>query len=97
MMNLLGDLLKNRNLNSTLVRGVKAAQIVAAAEKILIDRFGEGIKNSAAPAYFKNQILSIACLSSSAASEIKLHESSILEDLNKAVPGAQVVKIRYLS
>lgn len=97
MMNLLGDLLKNKNLNSPLVRGVRAAQIISAAEKILINRFGEGIKNSAAPAYFKNQILTIACLSSSAASEIKLHENSILEDLNKAVPGAQILKIRYLS
>lgn len=97
MMNSLGDLLKNRNLNSPLVRGVRAAQIIAAAEKILIERFGLGIMTSAAPAYFKNQILAIACLSSSAASEIRLYEKAILVDLNNAVPGAQIVKIRYLS
>ena len=97
MMNLFCDILKNRNLNSPLVRGVRASQIIEAAEKILISRFGEGIKTAAAPAYFKNQTLTIACLSSTAAGEIKLYENSIIEEINKEVPGDQVTKIRYLS
>ena len=79
------------------MRGVRASQIVSAAEKILIGRFGEGIKTAAAPAYFKNQTLTIACLSSTAAGEIKLYENLIIEEINKAVPGGHVLKIRYLS
>ncbi len=97
MMNLFADILKNRNFNSPLVRGVRASQIIAEAEKILVSRFGEGIKTVAAPAYFKNQTLTIACLSSTAAGEIKLYENSIIEEINKAVPGGHVLKIRYLS
>ena len=96
-MNSLSDLLKNRNLNSPLVRGVRAAQVIAAAEKILTEQFGPEIMTSAAPAYYKNQILSIACLSSSAASEIRMRENSIIGSINQAVPGAQITKIRYLS
>lgn len=97
MMDSLSNILKNNKLSSSLVRGVRAAQIIAAAEKILIEKFGEGIKTIAAPAYFKNQTLTIACLSSSAAGEIKLNEKFIIDELNKAVPSAQVNKIRYLS
>ena len=97
MLNLLGDILKNKNFNSPILRGVRAAQVIAEAEKILVAKFGEEIRASASPAYYKNQTLAIACLSSTAANEIKLYERSILEELNKAVPGALIVKIRYLS
>lgn len=97
MMNSLGDLLRSKNLNSPLVRGIRAAEVIAAAEKILIKRFGQGIMSSAAPAYYKNQTLTIACLSSAAASEIKLYENQILEELKNTVPGAEIKRIRYLS
>lgn len=97
MMNLFGDILKSKNLNSPILRGVRASQVVEAAEKILITCFGETIKEQAAPAYFKNNTLTIACLSSTAAQEIKLYEQQILKELNGAVYGADVRKIRYLS
>ncbi len=97
MMDKLGDILKGNKFATPLVKGVRAAQVIAAAEKLLIEKFGEGIKTIAAPAYFKNQTLTIACLSSSAAGEIKLNEKLIIEELNRAVPYAQINKIRYLS
>ena len=97
MMKSLGDLLKNNNLSSPLLIGVRAAQVVEEAQKILVKEFGDDISKYAAPAYYKNGVLTIACLSSSAAQEIKLRERNILLELNDKLKGPKIEKIRYLS
>lgn len=96
-MNSFGDILKFKGLNSPIVKGVRATQIIAATEAILVKTFGESIKEQAAPAYFKNNTVSIACLSSTAAGEIKLYEKQLIKEINAAVYGADVRKFRYLS
>jgi hypothetical protein len=96
-MKSLGDLLKNNGISSPLLIGVRAARVVEEAEKLLVKEFGEEIKNYAAPAYYKNGILTIACLSSSAAQEIKLREKDFLTAINTVLSGIKVEKIRYLS
>ena len=82
-MRSLGDLLKNNGISSAILKGVRAAKVMEETEKLLIKEFGPEIKNYVSPAYFKNRTLTIACLSSSAAQEIKLRESGLLAELNK--------------
>jgi hypothetical protein len=97
MMKSLGELLRNNGLSSPVLIGVRAARVIEETEKLLIKEFGLEIKNYASPAYFKNGILTIACLSSSAAQEIKLREKDLLYALNTVLSGVKVEKIRYLS
>lgn len=96
-MKSLADLLRNSNLNSPILKGVRASFIVEASDAILINLFGPEIKVHASVAFFKNNTLTIACLSSTVASEIRLNEARILSQINAKVPGANVAKIRYLS
>lgn len=96
-MKSIGDLLKNNNLSSPILKGVRAAKILEETQKILVREFGDEITSYATPAYFKHKTLTIACLSSAAAQEIKLREKSILDELNRALPGVKIEKIRYLS
>lgn len=96
-MKSLADLLRNSNLNSPILKGVRASIIVEAGEAVLVNLFGPEIKVHANVAFFKNNTLTIACLSGSVASEIKLNEPRILAQINAKVPGANVTKIRYLS
>lgn len=97
MMNSLGDLLRYKNFTSPFLKGVRASQVVAASESVLKKIFGDDILAHVHPAFFKNQTLAIACLSSTAAQELKLHETQLLRDINNLVPGAGLAKIRYLS
>jgi predicted nucleic acid-binding Zn ribbon protein len=97
MMKSLGELLRKHNISSPVMKGVNAARVVEEAQKILTTEFGPEILNYAAPAYYKNKVLTIACLSSSAAQEIKLREKSLLLSLNKALGGLSVEKVHYLS
>ena len=74
---------------------VTAALICDEFDKIIQNHFGDKIKNKAKALYFKNNILTIACLSSVMAQEIKLNEKKILDKINKKFSG-RVERIRYL-
>jgi predicted nucleic acid-binding Zn ribbon protein len=97
MMKSFSDILNNKNISSPLVRGVRAAQVIDVAKKVLTEEFGASIKEHVNPAYFKNQTLTIACLSSTAAQELRLREQSLLNKLNDRLRGVVVSRIRYLS
>lgn len=96
-MESLGKILGNKNLNTPLIKGLRASEVIAAAESILVKFFGDPIKTHASPAYYKNHTLTIACLSSTVAQEIRLHENALIAAINEKVPNVEVSKIRYLS
>lgn len=96
-MDTIGKILGNKGVNSPLLRGALAALSVEAANDVLLEMFGERSVNSARALYVKKQILSIACLSSIMAQEIRLREKQIISGINKRLGRTTVEKIRYLA
>jgi hypothetical protein len=92
-----GDLVNNSRHSEPFIKGVKAAQIIDFTSKVLAKEFGEAIGEHAKPAYFKNETLTIACLSPSIAQEIKFIENKILNELKNSFPNLKISKISYLS
>lgn len=93
----LASIIKARSSQSPLMRGVLASLIVEKANGALIELLGEKSVDCARAVYFKNHILTVACLSSVAAQEIKLYEAKIIDEINRQVGRAMVAKIRYLA
>ncbi len=91
------NIFKDKTHHSPLLRGVAAALTVEAANAALIDVLGEKIIDLARAVYVKNRTLSVACLSSAAAQEIKLNERKILAKINSKAGEGAVEGIRYLS
>jgi hypothetical protein len=74
---------KNLQQKSGLAKQIQATLICEEFEKIILNIWGDKIKNLTKALYFKNNTLTIASLSSTVAQEIKLNENKILEKLNK--------------
>jgi predicted nucleic acid-binding Zn ribbon protein len=96
-MKSLGDLLQKKQNKSALWRGVSAALIVEESNKVLKDFLGKDAANLAQAVYFKNKIITFACLSSVTAQEIRLGENEILFKINEKFGKNTVEKIRYLA
>lgn len=91
------DILSGKAPSSAFGRGVEAARVVEAANSILESLFGKEIKDCAQAIYFKNGTITVACLSSVAAQEIKICEEKIIFDLNAKFHKNIVNKINYSS
>ena len=87
---------KNINQKSGLKKQIIAALVCDEFDKIIIEIWGEKIRDQVRAIYYKNNILTIASLSSVVAQEIKLNEQNILEKLNKKFDKI-VEQIRYLT
>ena len=87
---------KNFKQKSSLSRQVTAALICDDFDNLLKEYWGDASKNKAKAIYFKNNTLTIACLSSAMAQEIKLNEQKILSVLNDKHHNL-IDNIRYLN
>ena|SRR3989339_229280 len=96
-METLADILKQKSSASPLMRGVKTAMVLEEANGLLLEIFGESITDRARALCLKNKIITMACLSSVLAQEIRLNEKRILKELNTKFGQATVEKLRYLS
>lgn len=79
-----------------MVRGVTAAAIVERAALCLNQLFGPNINEYAQPAHFKDDTLTVTCVSPLIAQEIKLREADFLACLNGQNSLGQVKKIKYI-
>lgn len=95
-MRSISSILRSASSRSPLIKGVTAAVTVEAANAALATLFGKQIFDHAQAAHIKNNVLAIACLSSSAAQEIKLHEARFIELVNKQVGMEAVKRVKYL-
>jgi len=80
---------------SGLAKQIQATLVCEEFDKIIKEKWGDKIINKIKAMYFKDNILTIASLSSVASQEIKLHEKKILETINLKFENI-VEKIRYL-
>ena len=96
-MKSIANILGNRANGSQLIKQVTAALTVETANDILEKIFGTDIKEMAQAVYIKQKILTIACIGSTVAQEIKLHEEILLKEIvNKVGPGI-VVRICFIT
>jgi hypothetical protein len=96
MFSALGKILEQKSSANPMLRGVNAAMIVEIANKALVEILGKGITDTAQAVFLRQETLTIACLSSTAAQEIKLHEAELLEKIQKETISQLVKKVRYL-
>src|SRR3989344_7912279 len=76
---------------------VEASMVVEKTNEILKEFFGVESVRFAQAVYFKERTITITCLSSVMAQEIKLNEKKIILALNNKLGGQTVEKIRYLA
>ena len=86
---------KNFKQKSGLAKQIQAALVCDEFDKIINKQWKGKVKDKTKALYFKDNILTIASLSSVIAQEIKLHEKDILEKINQKFGGV-VERIRYL-
>jgi len=86
---------KNIQKKSGLTKQIQATLICEKFDKIIQEKWGNKMINKVKAMYFKDNILTIASLSSVASQEIKLHEKEILEKINEKF-GNIIKNIRYL-
>jgi len=97
IMQSLSSLIKSKQNLSPVWKGVEASLIVEKANEILISILGEQAINQAQAVYFKNKILTLACLSSVASQEVRLYEQQIRDKINDIFGPNTVEKLRYLA
>jgi len=66
-------------------------------EKIAKDILGEEISRQTKPLYVKNNILTIACLSSLIMQELRYKEGELVERINKEMGSWVIKKLNYIS
>jgi len=91
--NILGKSIKKQGL----AHQIQASLICEEFDNILKEKWGEKITPHVRALYFKDNILTIASLSSVATQEIRFAEKEILEKINKKNGSDAIQKIRYLT
>lgn len=89
------DILDRNIRKAGLSQSVMAAIVCDEFNKTAIDIIGEKIKGNAKALYVKNRTLTVAVLSSVIGQELKLHETEIIERLNKKAGDNVVDRLRF--
>lgn len=90
------DLLKGSIKRAGIKRQVQAALVVEQADIVILEIFGKQRIAVIKTAWFKDNCLTIACLNSSAAQEIRLVENIIMNRINKHFEQNIVKQIKYI-
>jgi len=90
--NLLGRSLKKAGI----ARQVASAMVLGEYSKIIDRIFGEEISKKIKPLYVKDKVLTVACLHSVLAQELKFKEREILHEINHGSNFSIIESIRYL-
>lgn len=97
MLQSLGNILQSSPSRSPLVKGVQAAMAVETANNLISELWGEAGAKYARALYVKDRILTIACLSSSMAQDIKVREVELVGRMNQSQGIKTIEKVRCLS
>ena len=92
----IASILNKQIISKGLDSQISAALLCEEFDKIVIEKWGIEMKNKMKALYLKDKILTIACLSSTMAQEVKLNEASIIDLLNKNLDSILVERIRYI-
>ncbi len=64
--------------------------------KAAVDIFGEKILEKFKPLHLKDKVITVACLSSTAVQELKLHEAEIVKKVNQYFNRPVVERLRFV-
>jgi len=93
----LGDILKKNLQQAGIAEQVGASIVLEKFMKIVKEMWpNEDVTKQINPLYVKSRTLTVACLSSILAQDIKLKERTIIEKLNQEMGEKLVDRIRYL-
>ena len=92
----IGSIFNKKYGQSGLARNVTAALVCEEFDKIMLDIWGEKIKDAAKTIYLKDKVLTVACLSSVVAGELKMRERELVEKVNAKFDGGIVEMLRFL-
>ncbi|MDD5043344.1 MAG: DUF721 domain-containing protein [Patescibacteria group bacterium] len=91
----LGNILRGSAKKSSFRKGVEAALVIEKFHQIIKDIWGDKIVGEAKALHLKNKKLTVACMSSVAAQEIRLREKEILAAINNKLGYQAVERMRY--
>ena len=93
----ISDVLSKRTNQPGLAKQVTAALVCEEFDKLMLKTWGDKITNMAKTMYLKDNILTIACLSSTIAQELKLREQELIKQINNKFGNDVVQRLRFLS
>lgn len=76
---------------------VEAARVIEEVTNILRKKFGADADTRMKPLYVRRRVLTVSCLSSAGAQELKQREREILKELNEAFPESVVDRLRFFA
>lgn len=79
-----------------IVRQIEATQVVEQADRVLAAMLSPAARRQIKPVSFQNGVLTIACLNSAAAQEIKLCQPEILDQINRPFNQRLVTDLRFM-
>ena len=77
-------------------RQVEALNVVEIFTKVVNELFDQNISQQVKPAYFKNGILTVSCLSSLIMQELQYRDREIVDNINKIIGKEVVNKLSYI-
>ncbi len=76
---------------------VEASLAIDAAQKIFNEMFGEDVGKLMKPLYVKRGVLTVSCVSSVAAQELKLRDREIIKKLQERIGKPLVERLRFFA
>ena len=93
--------LKHHLASSVARAGIKddvaASLVLTKAQKIFYELFGDDIAKTMKPLYVKRGVLTVSCMSSVAAQELKLREREIVKRLQEGASSVIVERLRFFA
>ena len=92
----ISDLLNKNIKKSGVSEQVSAIDILNEFNRIIEARYAKSLKDRVKPLYIKNKTLTVSCDNQTTASELKLCERKIIQELNKGREEPIIQTIRFL-
>lgn len=83
--------------NAGIASKVASAVVLDRFNNVIIEIFGRSILKKIRPLYLKDQILTVACLNSVVAQELRFREEEILIRLNNGPEPSRISRIRIIT
>ena len=96
MFQSLGNLLNKNIKRSGISHHVENAMVLETFTKVLLEVMGPKISAQVKPTYIRNRVLTIACMSSVLAQEVRFKEKKIVTEINKKLQKNVVIKLNYM-
>ena len=92
----ISDLLNKNIKKSGASEQVSAIDILNEFNRIIKEHYAKNLKDRVKPLYIKNKTLTVSCDNQTTASELKLCERKIIQELNKGREEPIIQTIRFL-